>query len=94
MEQETMSTFKRKMIYIAQIFVVIFIAMIFRSSPNYTEGTQGLVSLVLAGIGGHHMNTIGRHWGWGLFAATGLGALIILCIPPKPVLADRTAEVQ
>ena len=78
-----MSIFKRKMIFAAQIFVVVFTAIILSSTPYYTESTQGFVGIILACIGARHMFTIGRSWGWGLFAVTGLGALIILCLPPK-----------
>ena len=89
-----MSTFTRKMIFVAQLFFVIFTALILRSTPYYTEQTRGLFGILLACIGARHVTTIGRPWGWGLFVVTGLGALVILCLPAKPVLAGGTAVVQ
>lgn len=87
MEKEDMSTFKRKIIFATQILVALFTTLIWSSTPYYTEETRGLSGILFACIGARHMATIGRSWGWGLFAATGLGAMIILCLRPKPVLA-------
>jgi hypothetical protein len=81
--EESMSTALRKFIFFVQIFVVAFAAHILSLTEYYTVETSAFVSLLLACIGVRHMITIGRSWGWGVFAATGLGALIILCLPPN-----------
>lgn len=47
------------------------------------QALNGALIIMCAFIGSWHMKALGRAWGWGLFAATGLGALIILFIPPK-----------
>ena len=83
-----MSTLMRKVIFVMQLVVVIFTALILSYNSQYDLGTQGFFTILIACIGARHMVTIGRSWGWGLFAVTGLGALIILFLPPKPVLTS------
>ena len=61
--------------------VLAFMALSKSSNGASLAQTTGLVCFWI--VGGRHMTVLGRSPWWGVFAATGLGAIVILFIPPK-----------
>lgn len=90
-----MTTIQRKLIFAAQMIGVIFCLLVAGTVPAVAESGQGLFTMLLGAVGARHMFTIGRPWGWGLLAFTGIGALVILLLPPKPkVITGLTAPID
>lgn len=79
-----MTTVQRKMIFAAQLLGVIVLGVLLNGIPNRPDNVEGLLGFAAAFAGARHMFTINRPWGWGLLAVTGIGALVILCLPSKP----------
>jgi len=52
-------------------------------SQHEISTAQGVFSNATIVVGGRHMIALGRSGWWGLFAATGLGAVVILLLPRK-----------
>lgn len=76
-----------KLSYILQIVAILVGTVVLASVVQPTEESisqvRGLSAIALAIVGCRHMVALGRPWGWGLFAVTGIGALVILFLPRK-----------
>jgi hypothetical protein len=78
-----MTTFKLKLFYILELIVAIIAIFVFAATVNDEALIPGVGLALLWIVGGRHMIALGRSGWWGVLAATGLGALIILFVPKK-----------
>jgi hypothetical protein len=83
-----MPTSKLKIRYVLELIVAMIASFVFVIAVSDTqvfdpEALQGLVAIFFAVIGARHMIALGRSGWWGIFAITGIGALVILLMPPK-----------
>ena len=90
--KEDVSIFKTKLLFLLAMLAVLIVGYgtSFSFPEYYTNEFKGALTIFTALVGARHMSVLGRPWGWGLFAVTGLGALIILFVPPKRVGSVRS----